>query len=110
MFEDTVTIYHFNKDGSYERAVLENVYWDECKKSNTIKSGMTNTDTVTVIIPTFEDIQINEGKDLIVKGVCEFNGTEKVLKSLCEEYNAKTITTIDRHLHGGLSNIELSCK
>ena len=110
MFEDVVTIYHFNKDGSYERLVIKNVYWDECKKSNTIKSGMTNTDTVTVIIPTSKDIQIEEGKDLIVKGVCEFTGTEKVLKNLCENYNAKTITTVDRHLHGGLSNIELSCK
>ena len=110
MFEDKVTIYHLKKDGSYERTIIENVYWDECKKSNTLKSGMTNTDSVKVIIPTSKNIRIEEGKDLIVKGICEFNGNEKVLKNLCEKYNAKTITIVDKHLHGGLSNIELSCK
>lgn len=110
LFEDKVTIYHFNADGSYKRIVLENVYWDESKKSNTTKSGMTNTDTVTVIIPTAENIQINEGKDLIVKGVCSFNENNQAIKKLCEDFNAKTIMIADEHLHGGLSNIELSCR
>lgn len=110
MFEDIVTIYHFNEDNSYSRNVIENVYWDECKKSNTMKSAMTNTDTVTIIIPTANDIDLKEGKDLVVKGICDFTGTEKVIKTLCEEHKAKTIMIVDRHLHGGLSNIELSCK
>jgi hypothetical protein len=63
-----------------------------------------------IIIPTKVDIEISEGKDLIVKGECGFVGTENVKRTLCEQYDAYTVSKVDRKLHGDLSNIEISCK
>ena len=109
MFEDTITLYHFTND-SYVRTVIKNVYWDEVSIGNVLKSGLTNADSIRIIIPTKSDIQISEGKDLIVKGECEFVDKENVKRTLCEQYNAYTVSKVDRKLHGGLSNIEISCK
>ena len=109
MFEDTITLYHFTSDG-YVRTAIKNVYWDEVSIGNVLKSGLTNADSIRIIIPTKTDIQISEGKDLIVKGECEFVDKENVKRTLCEQYNAYTVSKVDRKLHGDLSNIEISCK
>lgn len=110
MFEDVITLYHFTDGSNYIRTVIKNVFWNETKKSNVLKSGMSNADSVSVIIPTEGDIEIKEGKDLVVKGICEFRDNESVKKILCEQYDAKTVSIVDRKLHGELSHIELSCK
>lgn len=109
MFEDTITLYHFTND-SYIRTVIKNVYWDEVSIGNVLKSGLTNADSIRIIIPTKIDILISEGRDLIVKGECEFVGLENIKRTLCEQYNAYTVSKVDRKLHGDLSNIEISCK
>lgn len=109
MFQDIITLYHFTNIG-YDRTVIKNVYWDEISIGNVLKSGLTNADSIRIIIPTKSDIEIFEGKDLIVKGECEFVGTENVKRTLCEQYNAYTVSKVDRKLHGDLSNIEISCK
>lgn len=109
MFEDTITLYHFTND-SYLRTVIKNVYWDEVSIGNVLKSGLTNADSIRIIVPTKSDIVISEGKDLIVKGECEFVSLENVKRTLCEQYNAYTVSKVDRKLHGDLSNIEISCK
>lgn len=109
MFNDTITLYHFTND-SYVRTVINNVYWDEVSIGNVLKSGLTNADSIRIIIPSKNDIEIKEGKDLIVKGKCDFVGTENIKKTLCEVHNAYTVSKVDRKLHGDLSNIEISCK
>ncbi|MBO5179277.1 MAG: hypothetical protein J6B87_02900 [Clostridia bacterium] len=109
MFEDIITLYHFTDD-NYDRTVIKNVYWDEVGIGNVLKSGLTNTDSIRIIIPTKTDIKISEGKDLIVKGKCEFVDKTNVKRTLCEQYNAYTVSKVDRKLHGDLSNIEISCK
>ena len=109
MFEDAITLYHFTNN-SYVRTVISNAYWDEVGIGNVLKSGLTNADSIRIIVPTQNDIQISEGKDLIVKGECEFVDTENVRSTLCEQYNAYTVSKVDKKLHGSLSNIEISCK
>lgn len=109
MFQDIITLYHFTSE-DYARTVIRNVYWDEVSIGNVLKSGLTNADSIRIIIPTKSDIVISEGKDLIVKGECEFVGTETVKRTLCEKYNAYTVSKVDKKLHGDLSNIEISCK
>ncbi len=109
MFNDTITLYHFTED-SYIRTVISNVYWDGVSIGNVLKSGLTNADSIRIIIPTQNDIEISEGKDLIVKGKCDFVGTENVKRTLCEQYKAYTVSKVDKKLHGDLSNIEISCK
>ncbi len=109
MFRDKITLYHFKNDG-YKRTVISNVFWDEESIGNTLKSGLINADSIRIIIPTRLDIEISPGKDLIVKGECKFTNKENVKRTLCEEYNAYTVSKVDKKLHGGLSNIEISCK
>lgn len=109
MFEDTITLYHFTNN-SYVRTVISNAYWDEVGIGNVLKSGLTNADSIRIIVPTQNDMEISEGKDLIVKGKCEFVDTENVKRTLCEQYNAYTVSKVDKKLHGNLSNIEISCK
>lgn len=109
MFQDVITLYHFTNDG-YDRNIIKNVYWDEVSIGNVLKSGLTNADSIRIIIPTKSDIIISEGKDLIVKGECEFVDKENVKRTLCEQYNAYTVSKVDKKLHGDLSNIEISCK
>lgn len=109
MFEDIITLYHFI-DNTYERLVIKGVYWDEVGIGNVLKSGLTNADSIRIIIPTKNDIRISEGKDLIVKGECEFVGIENIKKTLVEQYNAYTVSRVDKKLHGDLSNVEISCK
>lgn len=109
MFQDTITLYHFTNDG-YVRSVINNVYWDEVGIGNVLKSGLTNADSIRIIIPTQNDIEISAGKDLIVKGECEFVGTGNAKRTLCEQYNAYTVSKVDRKFHGTLSNMEISCK
>lgn len=109
MFEDTITLYHFTNNG-YIRTVINNVYWDEVGIGNVLKSGLTNADSIRIIVPTQNDISISEGKDLIIKGECGFVGTDNVKRILCEQHNAYTVSKVDKKLHGNLSNIEISCK
>lgn len=109
MFEDTITLYHFTNN-SYDRTVIKNVYWDEVGIGNVLKSGLANADSIRIIIPTKTDILISGGKDLIVKGECEFTGADNIKKTLVERYKAHTVSKVDRKFHGNLSNIEISCK
>ena len=109
MFQDVITLYHFTGD-SYVRTIIKGVYWDEVRSGNVLKSGLTNADSIRIIVPTKSDIEVFEGKDLIVNGECEFVGTENIKRTLCEQYNAYTVSKVDKKLHGDLSNIEISCK
>lgn len=109
MFRDIITLYHFT-DAGYVRKVIKNVFWDEVGIGNVLKSGLTNADSIRIIIPTQNDIEICVGKDLVVKEECEFVSIDNVKRTLCEEYNAYTVSKVDKKLHGSLSNIEISCK
>lgn len=116
MMDKTITLYHF-KDGKFIRSVIENCFYYDSKSANFSKTGIINTDTFKVIISTNKDIEIKEGKDIVVKGICDFefnNESEKTQSESLKEFNSKyesyTVTSASKNLFGGLSNIELSCK
>lgn len=113
-----ITIYnrYFNPTtrlDSYQRTVLQGVFWDDKKAVNRIQSGLQDADEVLIIIPfsvnsdkqyispkEFEKLEdrtgyftLREG-DRVVRGVIDFEITGKV-SDLDKKYEAFTITSVD---------------
>ena len=116
MMDKTITLYHF-ENGKFIRSLIENCFYYDSNATNFNKTGLVSNDTFKVVINTSENIKIAEGKDIIVKGECEFefnNESEKTQSESLKEFKTKheyyTVNTASRNLFGGLSNIELSCK
>lgn len=113
-----ITIYnrYFNSTtrlDSYQRTILQGVFWDDKKAVNQIQSGLQDADEVLIIIPfsvnsdkqyisskEFEKLEdrtgyftLSEG-DRIVQGEIGFEITGKV-SDLDKQYEAFTITSVD---------------
>jgi hypothetical protein len=115
-----ITLYSY-QDGAYTRALINNVFWDEVKQSNLIKSGLTIADTVKIFIPVSSicNLNITTGKDIIVKGIAtvDIDNTSQAtqsmsLKTLKETYGFITVSSCDKKLYGSkaMQHYELSCK
>lgn len=112
------TLYLFNKDtGGYIRHFIKDVYWNENKGGNVLKSGLTSADSVAVYLYSDLVVPENPTKDMIVKGNCSFefdNTGEKTIsdsmKEFKKEYSFHTIMSCDNKMFGGLPHIELSAK
>lgn len=120
-----VTLYLYSKCGkqeSYKRVFVEDVFWDDVKQSNVLKTGQRDSDSVLLVIPLeslFEPIRFTSGKDLAVKGQCnmELNCTDQ--KALAESlqklkncYDSLTVMMVDEKLFGSemMQHYELSCR
>lgn len=120
-----VTLYLYSKCGkqeSYKREFVEDVFWDDVKQSNVLKTGQRDSDSVLLVIPLeslFEPIRFTSGKDLAVKGQCniELNCTDQKalaesLQKLRQCHGCVTVMTVDEKLYGSesMQHYELSCK
>lgn len=118
-----ITLYSCSKDGKYTRKVINNVFWDDVKQSNVIKSGITTADSVKIKIPLEsikESLPFTLMKDLIVKGVIteEIDNTSQStisasLSALKNKYDkVVTLSVVDEKLYGSqnMQHITLSCK
>lgn len=120
-----VTLYLYSKCGkqeSYKRVFVEDVFWDDVKQSNVLKTGQRDSDSVLLVIPLeslFEPIHFTTGKDLAVKGQCnkELNSTDQKamsesLQELKRRHGCVTVMTVDDKLYGSesMQHYELSCK
>lgn len=120
-----VTLYLYSKCGkqeSYKRVFVEDVFWDDVKQSNVLKTGQRDSDSVLLVIPLeslFEPIRFTSGKDLAVKGQCniELNCTDQKvlaesLQKLRQCHGCVTVMTVDEKLYGSesMQHYELSCK
>lgn len=91
MMNKTITLYHF-ENGKFIKSIIENCFYYDSKSASLSKTGMMNTDTFKVIISTNQDIKIKEGKDIVVKGICDFefnNESEKTQSESLREFNSK---------------------
>ena len=114
MYTNTgATLYNYDRDKAtgkvtYRRTYLRNVFWDDSKQSNVLKSGLTSVESVNISIPFDVD---TEGKtykspkeylnsidkdnsftftansqDLIVKGIIDYeidnSSSQKISESL----------------------------
>lgn len=137
--ESSCTVYRYNGTG-YDRFYILACHWQENRASNVIKSGLQTADSVTVYIPAdiaviapnnslypadrlfpgMEAIPQNTSKDMLVKGMCdfEFNNTtaQKVsesMKTFRQKYpQFVTVSSIDHKLYGlkALRHIKVSAK
>lgn len=118
-----VTLYLYEKQGgkeSYRRVFVEEVFWDEVKQANVLKSGQKDSDSVLLVIPEeslFETISFTPGKDLAVRGQCnvviDCTGQKAMsdsLEKLREHKHFVTVMTVDEKLYGGEPHYELSCR
>lgn len=120
-----VTLYLYSKCGkqeSYRREFVEDVFWDDVKQSNVLKTGQRDSDSVLLVIPLeslFEPVKFMSGKDLAVKGQCnmELNCTDQKalaesLQKLRQCHGCVTVMTVDEKLYGSesMQHYELSCK
>ena len=120
-----VSLYLYSKCGkqeSYKREFVEDVFWDDVKQSNVLKTGQHDSDSVLLVIPLeslFEPIRFTSGKDLAVKGQCniELNCTDQKalaesLQKLRQCHGCVTVMTVDEKLYGSesMQHYELSLK
>ena len=115
-----ITLYSY-VDNEYIRKVIKDVFWNEVKESNTLKSGLNTADSVKIFVPleNMPVTKITTGKDIIVKGVTEFeiDNTSQATQSaslnqLKKDCQFVTISSCDAKLFGSkrMQHYVLSCK
>lgn len=115
-----ITLYSF-QDGKYLRTVINNVFWNEVKESNTLKSGLNTADSVKIFVPLSSKnrLEVATGKDIVVKGKIDYeiDNTSQAtqsssLKYLKETHNFVTINMFDKKLFGSkkMQHYVLSCR
>lgn len=110
------TLYRFENSG-FVRYVIKDIYWRENKAGNVLKSGLANADKATVYFYSDEVLPKTAAKDMLVKGICDFefdNSTEKSIsesfRKFRENFDFVTVMSVDNMMFGGLPHIEISCK
>lgn len=111
-----ITLYLCTKEGKLEkftRRVVKNVYWEDVEHSTFIKTGQRGSCTALVILPISSlkgAINLTKGKDLIVKGVIdfEFDNTSQAtiaegIAKLKTNHKALTLVSVDERLYGSKS-------
>nr|DAU12371.1 MAG TPA: hypothetical protein [Caudoviricetes sp.] len=111
-----ITLYLCTKEGKLEkftRQVVKNVYWEDVEHSTFIKTGQRGSCTALVMLPfssVGKAINLTKGKDLMVKGVVdfEFDNTSQAtiaegIARLKTNYKALTLVSVDERLYGSKS-------
>ncbi|MBF1137632.1 MAG: hypothetical protein HXL76_06420 [[Eubacterium] sulci] len=111
-----ITLYLCTKEGKLEkftRRVVKNVYWEDVDNATFLKTGQRGSCTALVILPfssVGKAINLTKGKDLIVKGVIdfEFDNTSQAtiaegIAKLKTNYKALTLVSVDERLYGSKS-------
>ena len=111
-----ITLYLCTKEGKLEkftRQVVKNVYWEDVEHSTFIKTGQRGSCTALVILPLSsleETINFTKGKDLMIKGVIDFEFDNTSQATIAEgtarlktNYKALTLVSVDERLYGSKS-------
>lgn len=111
-----ITLYLCTKDGKLEkftRQVVKNVYWEDVDNATFIKTGQRGSCTALVMIPLSSlegAINFTKGKDLMVKGVVDFDFDNTSQATIAEgiaklktNHKALTLVSVDERLYGSKS-------
>lgn len=111
-----ITLYLCTKEGKLEkfkRQVVKNVYWEDVDNATFLKTGQRGSCTALVMLPfssVGKAINLTKGKDLIVKGVIdfEFDNTSQAtiaegIAKLKTNHKALTLVSVDERLYGSKS-------
>lgn len=103
----SVTVYH-NNGKSWERAVYAGCFWEDDRQRAISKSGLQDADRlyVSVLFAAAPELQLEPGKDMIVKGECPAvidntsqNTQSATIKALRAEYEVFTVTALSLKDH-----------
>lgn len=110
------TLYKF-ENGGYRRYEILNVYWNENRSGNVLKSGLQTVDSTSVYLYSDSVLPNANAKDMLVKGICDFEFDNTSQKTISESmnrfrsnYEFITVMSVDRMMFGGLPHIEISGK
>lgn len=111
-----ITLYLCTKEGKLEkftRQVVRNVYWEDVDNATFLKTGQRGSCTALVMVPLGSlsgNINFTKGKDLMVKGVIDFefdNASQAAISEgiakLKTNYKALTLVSVDERLYGSKS-------
>ncbi len=108
------TLYKAQKSGGYTRHVVKNVYWQDSRGANVQKSGLNIADGITVFFYSTDILPKTPTKDMLVKGVAEFEfnnessqTVSESLKDFREQYSFCVVTAVNDYMYGGLPHIEI---
>ena len=112
------TLYLYSKaTQGFTRHFISGVYWRENKAGNVLKSGLQTADSTTVYLYSDEIKPLTVAKDMLVRGLCDFdfdNTSQQTIsesmKNFKNTYNAVTVMSIDDYMFGNLPHIEISAK
>lgn len=104
-------------DRGYQRRYFEKAYWNESAEMKVSKSGITFNDSTTILLYDNSELLFTSGKDLIVKGNCNFefdNSSEQTIsesfRNFKRLYDYLSIQKVANLLFGGLPHIEVTAK
>ena len=109
------TLYLCNANGGFDKYVVKDVYWHDNRGSTTTKNGIQSADNVTVYFYSDNVKPHSVGKDLLIKGIAEFefnNTTSQTvsqsMKSFREQHpDFVTVVSVNDYMFGGLPHIEI---
>ncbi len=116
-----ITLYSY-VNGGYTRSVIHEVFWQEVKQSNVLKSGLTSADSVKIFIPLesiLGGLSLTTSKDLVIEGIVttEIDNTTQQsisasLTALKATHSMYTVSVADNKLYGSLNmqHYQISCK
>lgn len=115
-----MTLYSYDNK-TYTRKEIKGVFWSETKQSNVRESGISNADSLKVMIPyaSASNLVFSVGNDLIVKGIVADeidSSTPQLLRASLDalkiKYKVFTISSADDKGYGSESmhHYDLSCK
>lgn len=112
------TLYLYDKTTQgYERFFIPEVYWQESKAGNVLKSGLKNAHNTTVYIYSPCTVPETPTKDMLVKGLCPFefdNSSQKTISESMKEFRSLyafvTVESVDNCFYGSLPHFEISAQ
>lgn len=112
------TLYRYDSSTQgYERFFIPDVYWQESKAGNILKSGLNNAYSTTIYIYSQCNLPKTPAKDMLVKGLCPFefdNASQKTISESMKEFRSLyafvTVESIDNCFYGSLPHFEISAQ
>lgn len=110
LYNANLTVY---ESKTYEKHIIEKVYWNDSRGQTTTKNGIQITDSVTVYV--YSDEYIPKKEDIIVRNVCDFffdNSSQKTVsesmkkfREICPDF--VVVKSVNNCMFGGLPHIEI---
>lgn len=95
MFNDSITVFHLNKDSTFTNHIYTDLYFEHNKGIAIADKGAENASSGLIIIPSTEKIEVYE-KDYIIEGIIEDTLDEKNrLESLQKKHQVYLVMSVD---------------